>query len=1030
MADPFHVARKRIAEIGRRVVRASLTLDSWERRAARHLGPGQYEWLEEGAPAVDVGGVWGSQGQTVFLRRRARVPEEWAGLKVGLEMRTAGEGLLRVDGEPHHGVDDNRGLIVLALAARGGEEWDLEVELKPGGYLEYVARSPRRPYVLEEARLAAVDPAMEAAWLDLRVAHEAAGAIRDPALREAMLAALVDALREADLREQAASGLAEGLAAAREKLRTGLSALQWGRHPGAIFFAGHSHIDLAWLWPIRETMRKVGRTYSTVDALMEEFPHYHFVCSQAPLFLWLKRDFPTVYERVKRRVAEGRFEPVGGTWVENDCNVVSGESLVRQCLYGQRFFRDELGVRVRVGWLPDVFGYSWAMPQVYRKAGLDYFMTAKVAWNESNRIPWNTFWWQGADGSRLLTQLVHNLGNMYNAQVQPSEMLRQWDDFADKRTVGEALCPYGFGDGGGGPTRQMLEFLPRLAAMPGMPRAATGRVHDFFDRIAERAGDGLPVWNGELYFERHRGTYTTRAWNKRCNRRAELTLREAEIWSVAAAGAGAPYPAEAIREAWQTTLLNQFHDILPGSSIDEVYRDSDRDYEAVLETAERLRSDAMQALARRVDTLGEGQAVVAFNPLGWERTDVADIPNPGIETPVLAMPDGRMEPCQPAGDRLLVRVPDVPSLGWAVGHVRTSPEPPAPSPFLYEDGVLMTPHWMAAFGPDGTLRRLTDRRCERDVLPAGALANELQVFEDRPVSDEAWDIDLESRERMWRFQADGPPRLAELGPLYMALEQTLRHNRSTIDQRIVFWAHSRRIDFETRVDWQERKTLLKVAFPVQVHSPRATYEIAFGSIERPTHRNTSWDAARFEVSGHRWADLSETGYGVAVLNDSKYGWDIEGNVIRLTLLRSPEDPGPTADLGEHRFTYSLLPHAGTWLGSVVAEAHALNAPLAAVAQPAHAGDLPSPQSLAVVRGAPAVVIDTVKRAEDSDETVIRVYEALGGRMPVTVEMHRPIASAVECDLLEEGDAPVEREFNRLRFAIKPFEVRTFRVRLA
>lgn len=1027
MARLIETLRLRVAEIGSQVVAQEERLDGWLKRAARHLGPGEYEWLEDDWSVVNVGDIWARQGQTVFLKRSVAIPGPWTGLKAGLQLTTGGEGLLTVNGEPWHGVDDRRGYILLTNPCRGGEEYELEIEMKTGGYLEYVAGDPRRPYLLSSARLVGVDAAVEAAYYDFRVALESAAALPEGIVQEAILRAVKAALDGVDFRDKSSPAFRDALRAAREQLRTRLNEIDFGRCPGSIFFAGHSHIDVAWLWPLRETMRKVGRTYATVAALMDEFPEYHFVCSQVPLYLYLKEHYPAIYERIKARVKEGRFEPVGGTWVENDTNVVSGESLVRQCLYGKRFFREEFGVDVRVGWLPDVFGYSWALPQVYKLAGIDYFMTAKVAWNEVNRIPHNTFWWEGIDGTRLFTQLVHNLGNMYNAQVQPAEMLRQWADYADKLDCPEVLCPYGFGDGGGGPTREMLEFLPRLASMPGLPSAVTGRVHDFFDRIRARC-ERLPIWNGELYFERHRGTYTTQAANKKNNRRCELLYRDVEMFSVVAALLGRPYPAEEIRRNWQTILLNQFHDILPGSSIHAVYEDSAADYERVLSEGERLREEAVRHVEPFINTTeGVGMPVIVYNTLSWPRDGVVEVPLPeGMQRVTVHHPDGGTAPAHVENGKLLFLARRVPSCGYAVYHVEPGCTHTLKCHFKYADGKATTPYYVVEFAEDGGIRRIYDLTRRREVLKPGCRGNVLQVFEDKPVRDEAWDIDLSYQDRMWEFRAEGPPRLVEQNPLRMVLEQTLHYGKSTVVQRIIFYEHDPCIDFVTRVDWQERKTMLKAAFPVAVRAPRATYEIAFGAIERPTHWNTSWDEARFEVSGHRWADLSEGDYGVAILNDCKYGWDIHEDVMRLTLLRSPESPDRQADLGLHEFTYVLLPHPGDWRERVIFAAHELNTPLLARPAERHEGRLPKIRSTISVDRA-GVIVDTVKMAEDGNGIIVRLYEALGCRGPVRITLTRPVAAAEECNLLEERIGPVEFGGFNIQFEILPWQIRTFRI---
>jgi alpha-mannosidase len=1032
MARLIETMRNRVREIGARAIVEELQLDGWQRRLAVHHGPGQYEYLDEDATEIGVGDIWARQGQTAFLSRTISIPTSWTGLKVGLELTTGGEGLLSLNGTPYHGVDDRRGYILLCRSCSGGETLQADVEMKTGGYLEFVAHDARKPYILSAARLIAVDAAIEAAYHDFRVAVEAAGAVADPVVAEGILLAVKRALDGVDFRREPGAPVPpafdEQMREARAALAEGLRAIHYGRLPGSIFFAGHSHIDVAWLWPLRETMRKVGRTYSTVAALMDEFPDYHFVCSQVPLFLYLKEHFPAVYERVKARIADGRFEPIGGTWVEHDTNVPSGESMVRQCLYGKQFFREEFGVDVRVGWLPDVFGYTYSLPQIYRRAGLDGFMTAKVAWNETNRLPHNTFWWEGLDGTRILAHLVHNLGPMYNAHVRPDEILRQWDDYADKLRFPEMLCPYGFGDGGGGPTREMLETIPRLADMPGLPGARTGRVHDFFERLRESA-DGAPVWNGEMYFERHRGTYTTQAANKRDNRRAELTLRDAEMFSVVAALLGRAYPAERLRATWHTVLLNQFHDILPGSSIHAVYEDSAADYRAILSAATDVRDEAMQHVVGFINTEGDGTPVIVYNTLSWQRDGLVTVDAPKGKTRFTVWDaTGQPMPVHVEDGKLTFLAERVPACGYAVYRCVAGATETPKCHFHYEDGHVTGPWYDIVFDERGGIVRITDLAHRRQVLREGARGNALQVFEDKPVHDEAWDIDLSYQERMWEFLPDGLPTVVECNALRMVLKQSLRYGRSTIDQRIVLYAHDPRIDFVTRVNWQERKTMLKVAFPVNVHSPRATYEIAYGAIERPTHRSTSWDAAKYEVPGHRWADLSEGDYGVAVLNDSKYGWDIEGDTIRLTLLRSPESPDPEADRGIHEFTYALLPHRGDWRERVLYAGMELNSPLLAQVATPHPGRLPKLRStIAVDRS--NVIVDAVKLAEDGDGVIVRVYEAHGSRGPVKITFTRPIAHAEECNLLEEKCGEVEVEGFHIAFEMKPWELRTFRIRL-
>jgi len=1067
-----------LEQIRQRIIVDQRTLDGWEVRNAKYIDPGNYEYLDECWRKLDVGDTWARQGQTAFMQRAARVPAEWSGKRVGLEMKTGGEGLLKLNGQPYHGVDDWRGYILLTPMARGNEEYNFEIEIKTGAYWEYVASDPRQPYVLSEARLVVVDQTLEQLYYDFKIIFDTAEALRDPLLQDAMFIALKKALQEVDFRTQNHSEFTASVARGRDMLQKSVSELRFGDCPGKAFLIGHSHIDVAWLWPLKETMRKVGRTYSTCMALMDEYPNYNFVCSQVPLFLYLKEHFPDIYEKVKLRVADGRFELVGGTWVEHDCNVLSGESLVRQCLYGQRFFKNEFGADVRIGWLPDVFGYSWALPQIYKKAGLDYFMTSKLSWNDTNRIPYTTFWWQGIDGTRIFTHLIHG---PYNNEAQPRELLQTWDEHTAKLECPEYLFTYGYGDGGGGPTRSMLENVSRLSDIPGLPKADTGSAHDFFDRIAAKT-DWLPVWNGELYFEMHRGTYTSQAWNKRYNRQAELLLRDVEMWSAAGAMYGLSYPKEDVARNWQTVLLNQFHDIVPGSSINEVYRVSREQYREVLASSLDLREAAQQELTKHIDTEGEGTPVVVFNSLSWPRTDLVSVEIDGGDGYCVVSPDGSEAQCQVSKGSVSFLAKDVPSCGYAVYHLvprhgdllgsdpnladafssssvlgvagsqnnmpefdgevvrQSSPSLGAATldlpeedddecPFIVDGDRITSEFYVIQLAHDGTITRLYDRINKREVIAAGARANVMQIFDDRPSKEEAWDLELHYQDKGWEFTQSGPVRVSESGSDRLVLDRTLAFNDSTIRQKMVLYAYSPRIDFINEVDWQERKAVLKVAFPVEVHSSRATYEIPFGAIERPTHWNTSWDLARFEMSGHRWADLSETGYGVSVLNDCKYGWDIKDNVIRLTLLRAPEYPDPEGDKGRHEFVYSLLPHTGDWTESTVWSAMELNSPLVAVPAEPHPGKLGVNHSFLGIDSL-NVIIDTAKCAEDGDELVIRVYESTGARGPACISFDRGIESAVECNLLEEEISSVQFSDSKIRFNVRPFDLRTFKVKLA
>ncbi|MBO4547779.1 MAG: alpha-mannosidase, partial [Abditibacteriota bacterium] len=561
-------------------------------------------------------------------------------------------------------------------------------------------------------------------------------------------------------------------------LAKGLEAIDFHTALGEAVYTGHSHIDVAWLWPLKESMRKVGRTYSTVTSLMDEYPEYCFNCSQVPLYLYLKEHFPSVYKKVKARVKEGRFEPIGGTWVENDTNLLSGESLVRQCLYGQRFFMKEFGRKVRVGWLPDVFGYSYSLPQIYKKSGIDYFMTTKLTWNDTNPFPYKVFKWEGIDGSRLKCFL----SNTYVDNLDfPGHYRTVVSNYPDKLTEPDYLAVYGFGDGGGGPTRYNLEKIRRLSNAPGFPKARTGTAESFFCGSVEKASDRLPVWNGELYFEYHRGTYTSQANNKKNNRRCEIALRNAEMMCSMAKKCGFAYPKKDLTAMWETVLLNHFHDIIPGSSINEVYRESGEQYAAVLKKAEKITRKAARFIA---DSVGVGKnQLIVFNLLSHLRTDAIEIKGApfGLEA---FDSDGKPLASQYESDTLVIEVPDVPPMGFKLITLKKG-KPDRKHDFYFLNGRLNTPFFEIVFNEDGTIGSIWDAEAERDVLRENARANLLQVFEDKPTAYDAWEIEPSYKERSDEFRLTAGPNLVFAGPVRCVLRSKYAYGQSSITQDMI-----------------------------------------------------------------------------------------------------------------------------------------------------------------------------------------------------------------------------------------------------
>ncbi|SFB07520.1 alpha-mannosidase [Cohnella sp. OV330] len=1038
--------QKRIEELAAYRYRHALALDEWEMQEDEAGANGVHRPPEiAGELRMRKGDRWVGYDRYVWLRRTVRVPEEWQGREVvglfdfgltGSGNNSAFESLLYLNGRPFQGVDTNHQEVFLPAELAGSE---IELVFRLWSGLEGGGGPRDLEHQFKRAELAVLDAAADDLYFTGRAALETAKILEESnTSKHDLLTAADRAFLLVDWSRPGSDDFYASVGLAAEALRTAVSELD-KNHPVTVRAIGHTHIDVAWLWQLKHTREKSARSFSTVLRLMEKYPEYVFLQTQPQLYAYIKKDYPEIYEQIRERVKEGRWEAGGAMWLEADCNLTSGESLVRQILHGTRFFRDEFGVECDYLWLPDVFGYSWALPQILRKSGIKTFMTTKISWSQYNRMPHDTFKWRGIDGSEVLTHFITTpeLADpnvwwyTYNGQIEPFTVKGIWDTYRDKDINRELLLSYGYGDGGGGVNRHMLEMRRRLDEMPGLPKIVPGRAGDFFRKLHETvdATDRyVHTWDGELYLEYHRGTYTSQAYNKRMNRKLELMYREAEwlhsLSAVVGGGDWTAYPKEQLHEGWTTILRNQFHDIIPGSSIGAVYEDARSEYAE----AERLGKEAIQAAAERLAGQADDPVVSVYNGAAFDRTELVGIPlSEGIGTKgAWLSDDGRPLRAEYNGSEWLVLAENVPATGAATLRFDPSAEPlAAAKAFEWEGGVLRTPHYELAFDGAGRLVRLYDRGLSREVLPRGARANELQVFEDKPKMFEAWDIDLFYQEKQREVTDLRKLDLVECGALSAVLRFEWAYGDSVIEQRLTVYAHDRRIDFATRANWRERQQLLKVAFPVEVRATEATYDIQFGNVKRPTHWNTSWDHARFETVGHQWVDLSERGYGVSLLNDCKYGHDIKDNVIRLSLIKSAIDPDPNADQGEHLFTYSLYPHAGDWAaGGTATAAWALNNPLLTIpGASAFAG-----KSLLRADGE-HIAFDAIKKAEDEDALIVRLHEYAGGRGVATLTLGCKIASWQECDLLERPIGERHDGAEPLQFALAPYEIKTFMIRL-
>jgi alpha-mannosidase len=1012
-------------------------------RGDQSYGPA---WNGKSTNTLSVGEVYKAVEETVTLTTALTVPDDWRGHRVFLALEFLGaETLVYVDGHPAQAIDKFHHELLLADPAEGGRSYEIALAAYTGtvdaqvqggwsGAGDEVKTDDSVWVELRTAELQLIDRSAEALYYDMHVAFESAK-VMDKNTREYVT--IIDALDQTTNLLDFSHGVSSDIfyasvAAAHKYIQENLYQKYTADKDFAptLWATGHAHIDTAWLWRLAHTHQKVARSFTNALALMDQYPDYHFSASQPQQYAYLKKDYPEIFERLKAAVARGQWEPVGAMWVESDCNVVSGESLVRQFLYGQRFFEREFGKRSNVVWLPDVFGYSAAFPQIIKKAGMKYFMTIKIYWNEVNKPPYQTFEWEGIDGTSVLTHFSP-LGD-YNAEMTPQEWHKNWNGYQQKHLNDSALYIFGYGDGGGGPTRQMIERGERAKDFPNTPKIKFTTNEAFFEDLELQVSDKkqLPRWVGELYLEHHRGTYTSQARNKQSNRRSEILLQTAEqIASLALLKTGAIYPHDDLTTAWELTLLNQFHDIIPGSSIHAVYEDSAEDYKQIFAAGKEAISKSLEALAGKVQ--GDPGSVILYNPLSWIRNDIAAVPKSlGISGQDVTDFDGN--------SATLISVSDLPSLGYDVIPVAQQAAPQTDS-LIATENRLENKFFVVTFDSNGEISSVIDKLANREVIDQSAefKGNALLTFEDKPARWDAWNIDIYYQDKVTHVTELDSIKVIEEGPLRATIEikRTFGSGSKAV-QRVSIYRDIARIDISSDIEWQERQTLLKAAFPVSVHSPKATYDIQFGNVERPTHWNTSWDWAQFEVCGHKWADLSEGDYGVSLLSDSRYGWDIKGNVMRLTLLKGAINPDPDADRGRHQFAYSLYPHAGTWrAANTVQRAHEFNVPIqyAALAESTNGqAKLDSKFSFASVNVS-NIIIETVKKAEDDDALIVRFYETYGQRGPATITFASMIKSAEEVNLMEEVDkdlpGTIDVVDNTVTLDYRPYDIRTLKVRL-
>ncbi|KAM9313462.1 alpha-mannosidase 2C1 [Gastrophryne carolinensis] len=935
---------------------------------------------------AQVGHTFGPTWWTCWFKVQLNIPKPWSGQEVHLIWESDGEGLVWKDGSPVQGLtkegEKTSYILFRSLKEEDPHSMTLYIEMAcnglfgagQGGMIAPV--DPDKMFTLQKAELAVFNRSVEDLLLDFEILHDLAKLLGEDNQRS------YQALYVANRMVNLCDVNDPGTFAAAHKLASTFFNQKNGDSQHVLHAMGHCHIDTAWLWPYEETKRKCARSWVTAIQLMASNPDFTFTCSQAQQFEWVKKWYPGLYTQIKKYVQLGQFIPVGGTWVEMDGNLPSGESMVRQFLQGQYFFQEEFGKFCSEFWLPDTFGYSAQLPQLMNGCGIHRFLTQKLSWSLVNAFPHHTFHWAGIDGSKVLAHFPP--GDSYGMKGTVEEMLKTVRNNRDKGRVNSGIVLYGHGDGGGGPTEKMLGRFRRIKDTDGLPRVQLSTPDQFFSALETNTSQ-LCTWVGELFLELHNGTYTTQAQIKKGNRQCEQLLHNVEFISSIALvqDRGFTYPASKLQHIWRLLLLNQFHDVLPGSCIQDVVEDAMHYYEEIRTVGAKLLDEALQSLLRKSSQAQPSptSSVTVINTLPWERTEVVSIQ-------------------QTSGEHTLGLV-TVPSMGYTVLPENMNPSAPVTVSMQDDGSVTMENEFLTAnFDSMGRLRSLRLLSCNRESIPKNCYGNQFVIFDDIPLYWDAWDVmdyHLETRKPVTNLVSK--LEISSSGGLRGAVTFSLQISKTTtIVQEIVLEAATPYIRFNTKVEWNEAHKFLKVEFPTTVHSTNATYEIQFGHLQRPTHRNTSWDWARYEVWAHRWMDLSEHGFGVALLNDCKYGCSVLGNILSLSLLRAPKSPDATADIGLHQFSYAIMPHERSFQeAGVIQSAYNFCNPL--LTTPSLETQPRAWSAFTVM--SPAVVLETVKLAEKHPDTlVVRLYEAFGSTIDTWLKTTLPVKEAVLCDFLE------------------------------
>jgi len=982
---------------------------------------------------ISEGGKWGETWDSAWFRLTATVPAEWRGRKAAALLDFNGEGLIfSNEGVPLQGITNMsvfahrfvRDTFIVLEKCKGCEKIELWVETAANGIfgignilndindpdINLEEDGPRRygyhEGTLNKCRLAIFDEEMFQFSNDFNVLLDLAESLPEAAVKRAKILRCLNEASNAFKENPANAPLCRDILKRELSKPAEASAL-------AAIAVGHAHIDTGWLWPVKETIRKCGRTFSNQIALIEKYPSYVFGASQPQHYEFTQKHYPELYKKIKKYVKSGQWELQGGMWVEADCNIISGESMVRQFLYGKNFYMDEFGIDVKNLWLPDVFGYSAAMPQIIKKSGCDFFLTQKISWNKFNKFPYNTFIWRGVDGSGVVSHFPPE--NTYNSWLQPSGMRSASENFAEKAFLDEFLVLFGVGDGGGGPREDYIESGLRQADLEGAPKVKFAKSELFFDNLAKRSGE-LPTWSGELYLEAHRGTLTTQARVKKFNRKIERKLREVEYLYSSLAPEN--YPAEKLDDMWKLLLINQFHDIIPGSSINKVYKTTHAEHDKIYADALELLGNVAEKLFVKKD-----KHLTVFNSISYPFSGALELPESWGACDV-SDANGKSLPTQIESGKTVVMLENIPPASFVTlkktGDLKKLRKVNADEALVLENAFARY-----EFNQAGELLSGYDKLSGRAILDEGEKGNVLSLYEDRPLEYDAWDVDLYYEEQLLENASSvSVERIAD-GPVRQGIRFELVIGKSRITQDVYLDNSSARLDFNCKALWLENHHMLRTAFPISIHTDAASFDIQYGFVRRSTHRNTSWELAKFETAAHRYIDISSQGRGVALINDCKYGHKVHDNVLDLNLLRSPKYPDPDADMGEHTFTYSLFPHKGTLSDSdVMAHAEMINQPPLLFD-----GFSSGKASLPVAVSGDGVSMEVLKKAQKEDCLVLRIVETKGRESECCIKLKDSKATLCETNLMEWTDGgKITVQSGAALFNLKPFEIKTIKIK--